>query len=110
MAACRAAATLVGTPAAQKGETLIALTDDATGCHRRRVWEALAHHGRSHRTLGRTARRWRATLRAADLDGLAPYRLPRPMEVRQVRMGPGVQQLPHDPEDDEVQAPVPVES
>ena len=84
-------------------ECLLALCVDVTGLHRRRVWECW------ERTDGRTSR-WSAligigaVLRAAALDGLQPYRRPRPMEVRQVRVGIGIRQEPFDPEDEELAA------
>jgi hypothetical protein len=96
-----AAASLAGTPIDQ--EHLIALTVDTDGIHRRKVWSAW------ERTDGRTSR-WGAligigaVLRTAALDGLQPYRRPRPMEVRQVRVGIGVRQEPFDPEDEELAA------
>ena len=96
-----AAASLAGTPGTEKGETLIALTVDTDGIHRRRVWEAWEIG------TGRTTR-WGAlvgigaTVRAAGLDHLEPYRQPRPMEVKQVRHGIGIRQVAFDPEDDEL--------
>ena len=96
-----AAASLAGVPIDQ--EHLIALTVDTDGIHRRKVWSAW------ERTDGRTSR-WGAligigaVLRAAALDGLQPYRRPRPMEVRQVRVGIGIRQEPFDPEDEELAA------
>jgi hypothetical protein len=103
MAKLKAAAILAGVPAAEKGETLIPLVADVTALHRRRVWEAW------RTTSGRTGR-WGAllaigaTLRAADLDHLEPYRLPRPMEVKQIPHGIGIRQVSVDPEDDELVA------
>ena len=103
MARLQAAAALAGTPDTEKGETLIPLVADATNCHRRRVWEAW-------RTMDGRTKRWGAllgigaTLRAADLDHLEPYRLPRPMEVKQIPHGIGIRQIPFDPEDDEMTA------
>ena len=105
MARLQAAAALAGTPDTEKGEVMIALTIDAAGLHRRRVWEAWRH------VAGRTGRwgallRIGATIRAHDLDGFTPYRPPRPMEVKQVPHGIGIRQVPQDPEDDEVPAVV----
>ena len=61
------------------------------------------------RSSGRT-NRWGAllaigaTLRAASLDRLGPYRLPRPMEVKQIPHGIGIRQVQVDPEDEELAA------
>jgi hypothetical protein len=99
LAALRCAATLAGVSTTAP-EDQIALVVDATGLHRRRVREAWKHEG------GRTGR-WApllalgATLRAAaDLDNLRPYARPAPMQIKQVRVGPGIRQEPHDPEDE----------
>ena len=74
LAGLSAAASLAGVPIDQ--EHLIALTIDVTGCHRRKVWSAWE-------TEGTRTGRWGAligigaTLRAAPLDGLQPYRTAR---------------------------------
>ncbi len=96
-----AGANLCGVADTEKGETLIPLTLDTTGCHRRRTWEAW-------RVMSGRTGRWGAVLklgaaiRAADLDGLEPYRLPKPMEIKQIPHGIGVRQVSHDPEDAEL--------
>ena len=45
---------------------------------------SLARHVRSHRSMGAVLKLG-AAIRAADLDGLEPYRLPKPMEIKQIR-------------------------
>ena len=97
--ALRAAASLAGITA-NTDEVLIPLTADVTGLHRRKVWEAW------NTTDGRTARwgaliRLGATIQAADLNNLEPYRRPRPMQVRQEHNGIGVRHVEFDPEDAE---------
>ena len=99
--ALRAAASLAGITA-NTDEVLIPLTADVTGLHRRRVWEAW------NTTDGRTGRwgaliRVGATVRAADLDNLEPYRRPQPMHVRQEHNGIGVRHIEFDPEDDDAE-------
>lgn len=95
-----AAASLAGVPNTERGEVMIPLVADITGCHRRRTWE-------SWRTMSGRTRRWGAllktgaVLRAADLNHIEPYALPMQMEVRQIPSGLGVRQIPHDPCDDE---------
>jgi hypothetical protein len=84
----------------------LALTVDPSSLHRRKVWECW------ETTEGRCGR-WSALaalgarLRAADLDGFEAYRRPKPMEVKQIRVGPGIWQvLQVDPEDAEAEAAV----
>lgn len=98
------AATLAGLrPSTGRPDTtLIGLTVNAEGLHRRRVWEAW------NNTTGR-AGRWRAlwnlgaTIEAPELDDAKPYREPRAMETRAEHTGTGIRQFQHDPEDDEHQ-------
>lgn len=103
----RAAAELAGTPT-KKPEAQLALTVDATGVHRRRMWEAW------HATAGR-AGRWGsivkagAKIRASNLDGFTAYRLPMPLqeqfETPNGLLGPVLTTI-SDPEDaPETQAP-----
>ncbi len=79
--------------------TLIGLTVNADGLHRRRVWEAWEN------TTGR-AGKWRelwklgATIEAPELEDAKPYREPAPMQTRAEHTGTGVRQYAHDPEDD----------
>jgi len=100
--ALAAAASLAGRNT-DRDEHLIALSVDATNCHRRRVWECW-------QTEGTRTGRWGAllalgaTIRAAGLEGLEPYARPRPMEIRQVRHGIGIRQVSYDPEDELVPA------
>jgi hypothetical protein len=76
----RCAAELCGTNTKSE-EIKLALVVDATGAHRRRVWEAWWHKE------GRT-RRWGAligagaVIRAAAVDDLTPYRQPKPIEYK----------------------------
>jgi len=77
--------------------SLIALACDPAGAHRRRTYEAWASSGRCGRWSALLA--LGATLRAADLAAFEPYREPRPLEVRQQRVGMGTQQYTIDPED-----------
>ncbi|HYB35863.1 MAG TPA: hypothetical protein VEF72_08825 [Mycobacterium sp.] len=61
---------------------LLPLLVDPTGCHRRRLWEAW-------RSAGERCGRWSAVVglgarvRAADLDGFAPYREPKALMHKQ---------------------------
>ena len=98
-----AAANLCGIPTAAQ-EALIALTVDAAGLHRRRVWEAW-------NTTGTRTKRWGALvalgarIRAADLDGFEPYRQPMPMETKQILVARGAVRFEQvDPEDAEMTA------
>lgn len=82
--------------------TRIALCSDPGTAHRRRVFEAWASKGRCGKWAALLA--LGVTLRAATLDGFAPYADPAPIVVRQqsVAMGAGVhgtRQIPVDPED-----------
>lgn len=79
--------------------TLIGLTIDATGLHRRRVWEAWEN------TSGRAGKwyaLWKlgATIEAPTLEDAKPYREPAPFETRAERGAIGIRQFKHDPEDD----------
>lgn len=95
------AATLAGlTPTRGKlDQTLIGLTINAEGLHRRRVWEAW------ETTTGR-AGNWRelwklgATIEAPALNDAKPYNEPAAMENRGERRELGTYQWLHDPEDD----------
>lgn len=100
LTALHTAATLTGKPepTGQHDKCLIGLTIDATGLHRRRVWEAWKN------TTGR-AGQWRelwklgATIHAPALEDAKPYAEPKPMEVRAERAGYGIRQFDYDPED-----------
>lgn len=76
---------------------LIALCCDPGAAHRRRVYEAWASSGRCGRWAALIA--LGCKLKAASLDGFAPYAECRPLEIRQVRAGAGIRQVPFDPED-----------
>jgi hypothetical protein len=80
---------------------VIALACDPGTAHRRRVFEAWESRGRCGRWAALLA--LGVTLRAADLDGFAPYADPKPLEVRQQRSGMGVRQVTVDPEDQDYQ-------
>ncbi|KRE79919.1 hypothetical protein [Arthrobacter sp. Soil763] len=96
-----AAALLAGKtePTGKHDQCLIGLSIDATGLHRRRVWEAW------NTTEGRGGK-WRAlwklgaTIEAPELGQGRAYREPKPMETRAERANFGVRQFPYDPEDD----------
>jgi hypothetical protein len=74
------------------------LTINPGNLHRRRVWEAWA-------AVAGRAGRWAAllklgaTIHAPALEDIKPYRQPAPMEIKQVRVAYGIQQVPFDPED-----------
>jgi len=76
----------------------MSLTVDATGLHRRRVWEAWG--ATDHRAL-----RWGAllglgaNLTAPGLGGIHPYRRPVPIETRYEAVAYGRQAYQFDPED-----------
>ncbi|WP_197498953.1 hypothetical protein, partial [Mycobacterium sp. E3298] len=74
------AAALAGIKDAFTNAALIGLAVDATGLHRRRVWEAWLAEGRCGRWSA--LHRVGATLRAADLGSFAAYDEPVPVEVR----------------------------
>lgn len=88
-----AAARLAGHVAAGK-TWAIGATVTATGIHRRRIWEAWDHENRwaDLIELG-------ATIHAPELDELAPYREPAPIETRMERGGIGWTPVQYDPED-----------
>lgn len=94
-----AAADLAGVPI-RTPEATIALTVDATGVHRRRLWE-------SWDSVGHRCGRWSAllaagaTLRALpDLANFQSYRRPEPMQEQWVSVGRGAsQRRVVDPED-----------
>jgi len=82
--------------------TRIAMACDPGTAHRRRVFEAWASKGRCGKWAALLA--LGVTLRAATLDGFAPYADPAPITMRQVSvaMGAGVhgvRQVPVDPDD-----------
>lgn len=99
MTTLQAAAALAGV-SCPRSEEMITLCVDTIGLHRRRVWEAWE-------ATGTRTGRWGALValgarvRAHNLnDGFEPYAQPKPMEVRQIRQGPGIRQVPFDPEDE----------
>lgn len=97
----QAAAELAGV-STETREKLLALTVDATGLHRRRVWEAFDQdRGRGGRWAALLAAG--ATIRAhRPITELQPYRLPRPMEERWETINRGQsRRVIVDPEDDE---------
>jgi hypothetical protein len=81
----RAAAELCGVSSADD-TWLLPLVCDPSGCDRRRVWEAwkadAARCGRWGALAGLGAR-----IRAADLQGFEPYRMPRPLVRKQFPVG-----------------------
>ena len=96
------AATLAGVPVTADRGSRIALACAPGTAHRRRVHEAWESKGRCGRWPALLA--LGVTLRAAMLDGFAPYAEPGPMTMRHVsvNMGAGVhgtRQVPVDPED-----------
>ena len=96
------AATLAGIPVAADRGSRIALACEPGTAHRRRVYDAWETRSRCGRWPALLA--LGVTLRAAPLDGSAPYAEPGPMQIRQVpvNLGAGVHgtnQVPYDPED-----------
>jgi hypothetical protein len=65
---------------------LLPLVVDPAGCHRRRLWEAW-------KATGERCGHWSALaglgarIRAADLEGFEPYRLPKPLIRKQFPVG-----------------------
>jgi hypothetical protein len=92
------AAELAGHPA-DSDEAQIGLVVDASGLHRRRVWEAWQSDDRwvSLLDLG-------ATLRAATLDEFTHYAMPQPIQVTHERGERGYRRVELDPEDEAVSA------
>jgi hypothetical protein len=106
IAGLRAAAELTGT-STKRQEAQLALTVDATGLHRRRVWAAWHDTGSRAGRWGALVRLG-ATIRAATLDGFTEYSLPKPFEEKIERHDGMVVAVTIDPEDAEVaQAPTP---
>lgn len=101
LATLHTAATLTGySPHASRlDSTLIGLSINASGLHRRRVWEAWNNNTSRG---GRWRELWNlgATIEAPALDDAKPYREPAPMETRAEHTGTGIRQYAHDPEDD----------
>ncbi|NUU30838.1 hypothetical protein [Arthrobacter sp. C9C5] len=73
------------------------LTVNPGSAHRRRVWEAWASNGRAGRWAALA--KLGATIHAPALDDIKPYRQPAPMQIKQVPVAYGIQQIPYDPED-----------
>ena len=93
-----AAAGLAGINGADTDPVLLALAADPGTAHRRRTWEAfLSRDGRCGRWSA--LHRLGVVIRAASLDGLEPYREPKPLERREEPVARGVTKtVIHDPE------------
>lgn len=73
---------------------LIGVSISADGCHRRRIWEAWDQPVKWAALIDEGA-----TITAPELDNLARYREPRPVEERWVPSEWGHRRVLHDPED-----------
>jgi hypothetical protein len=96
--AARLAGVEVNDPSLRADDAILSLTVDPGTLHRRRVWEAWD-------TTTHRAGRWGAllelgaALRVPELDSVAAYRRPRPIETRYERTRLGFTPYQYDPED-----------
>ncbi len=96
--ALQAAAHFCGAEVYKNEPLLLPLVVDANGAHRRKVWTAWETQGGNTGRWGAIVKAG-ASIRAANLDTLRPYRKPAPMQERREERGGVIFHIPVDPED-----------